>query len=119
MVWIGFAENDEGRRIRPVAHAGFEEGYLETLQLSWADTERGRGPTGTAIRTGQVCSCRNMRTDPAFLPWQAEARRRGYTSSLALPLVADGKASRRVDYLQPRRRLFFRRPGAVAGRTGG
>jgi PAS domain S-box-containing protein len=55
MVWIGYAEEDEARGVRPVAHSGFEDGYLETLRITWADTERGRGPTGAAIRTGQPC----------------------------------------------------------------
>ena len=68
MVWIGFAENDENKTVRPVASAGFEEGYLETMRITWADSERGRGPTGTAIRTGQPSMCRNMLTDPAFCP---------------------------------------------------
>ena len=31
MVWIGYAEEDAGRTVRPVAHSGFEEGYLEKL----------------------------------------------------------------------------------------
>jgi PAS domain S-box-containing protein len=92
MVWIGFAEDDEGKTISPVAYAGFEEGYLETLNLTWADTERGRGPTGTAIRTGQPSFCRSMLTDPQFAPWREEALRRGYASSLVLPLLDNGRA---------------------------
>jgi PAS domain S-box-containing protein len=91
MVWVGFAEENEAKSIQPVASSGFEEGYLETLRLTWADTERGRGPTGTAIRTGQPCSCRNMLTDPQFEPWRAEALKRGYASSLVLPLMEGGK----------------------------
>ncbi len=91
MVWIGFAENDEARSIRPAAFAGFEAGYLETLQVTWADTERGRGPTGTAIRTGKPCMCKNMQTDPAFAPWRQEALRHGYAASLALPLFSEGR----------------------------
>ncbi len=92
MVWIGFAEEDEDRTVRPVAHEGFEEGYLETLRITWADTERGRGPTGTAIRTGKPTVCRNMLTDPSFEPWREQAIKRGYASSAVLPLLADGKA---------------------------
>jgi PAS domain S-box-containing protein len=92
MVWIGFAEPDETRTVRPVASAGFEEGYLETLKITWADNELGRGPTGTAIRTGQPCACRNMLTDPAFAPWRAEALKRGYVASLVLPLLTGGRA---------------------------
>ena len=86
MVWIGYAENDAEKSIRPAAYAGFEKGYLETLRLTWADAERGRGPTGLAIRTGELCLCRNMLTDPAFAPWREEALRRGYASSIAFPL---------------------------------
>ncbi len=90
MVWVGFAENDADKSIRPVACSGFEEGYLETLRLTWADTERGRGPKGTAIRTGQIAMCRNMLTDPSYAPWRQEATRRGYASSIALPLASNG-----------------------------
>jgi PAS domain S-box-containing protein len=92
MVWIGYAEHDENKTVRPVAHAGFEEGYLETLGITWADTEHGRGPTGAAIRTGETRMCRNMLTDPAYAPWRNQALQRGYASSLVLPLIAEGKA---------------------------
>jgi PAS domain S-box-containing protein len=92
MVWVGYAENDEAKSVRPVAHSGFEKGYLETLKITWADTERGRGPTGTAIRTGKTCFCRNMLTDPAFELWRAEALKRGYSSSIVLPLLNGDKA---------------------------
>jgi PAS domain S-box-containing protein len=92
MVWIGFAEHDAGKTVRPVAYAGFEEGYLSTLEITWADSERGRGPTGNAIRSGKPYICRNMHIDPAFTPWRAEALRRGYAASIVLPLIADGIA---------------------------
>lgn len=92
MVWVGFAENDDAKSIRPAAFSGFEKGYLETLKLTWADTERGRGPTGMAIRTGKMCRCLNMLDDPSFLPWRNEAIKRGYASSLALPLLSNGTA---------------------------
>ena len=92
MVWIGYAEADEGKTVRPIAYAGFEEGYLETLNVTWADTERGRGPTGMAIRTGKSSACRNMLTDPLFEPWREEAINRGYASSIVFPLMAGGQA---------------------------
>jgi len=92
MAWIGLAEHDPGRTIHPVAHAGFEMGYLDTLQLTWADDERGRGPTGTAIRTGRRSVSVDMRTDPRLTPWRDEAARRGYACSIALPLLGEGGA---------------------------
>lgn len=91
LAWVGYAEQGPGKTVRPVAQAGYEEGYLATLNLTWADTERGRGPTGTAIRTGQPCIARNIQTDPAFVPWREEARKRGYASSMALPLRVNGE----------------------------
>ena len=90
MVWIGFKEQDKAKSVRPVASAGFEEGYLETLKITWADSERGRGPTGTAIRTGKPARCLNMLTDPQFAPWRTQALKRSYASSLVLPLL-DGE----------------------------
>ncbi|HEY3342713.1 MAG TPA: PAS domain S-box protein, partial [Anaerolineae bacterium] len=92
MVWIGFAEDDADKTVRPAAHAGFDAQYLDSLRITWADTERGRGPTGIAIRTGKISQSRNMRSDPGFAPWREEALRRGYQSSLVLPLLAEGKA---------------------------
>lgn len=91
LAWIGFKQDDEARSVRPMAFVGFEDGYLEALNISWADTDRGRGPTGTAIRTGTPSICANMQTDPRFKPWRAEALKRGYNSSLVVPLIAGGE----------------------------
>ena len=34
MAWIGFAEDDEAKTVRPVAHAGFEDGRLQSCVSS-------------------------------------------------------------------------------------
>jgi PAS domain S-box-containing protein len=86
MAWVGFAENDEGQSVRPVAYAGFEEGYLQTADITWSDTERGRGPTGTAIRTGKPVVARDIKTDSHLATWREEQLKRGYASSIALPI---------------------------------
>ncbi len=85
MMWIGYKEDDDYKSVRPVAYSGFGEHYLETLNITWSDSERGQGPTGTAVRTGKASMCKNMRTDPRFKPWREEATRRGYSSSLSIP----------------------------------
>jgi PAS domain S-box-containing protein len=92
MAWVGYARHDNGQAVEVVAHAGAEQGYLHTAQISWADTERGRGPTGTAIRTGKVSICNNMLTESRFGPWREEAVKCGFASSLSLPLCAGGPA---------------------------
>jgi signal transduction histidine kinase/CheY-like chemotaxis protein len=88
--WVGFAENDERKTVRPVAFAGHEDGYLALVDSSWADTERGRGPSGTAIRTRRPVIVRDLSSDPTFDPWRDEALGRGYRSLAALPLMASG-----------------------------
>jgi PAS domain S-box-containing protein len=89
MAWVGFAENDEGKSVRPAAHAGIEQAYLQSANITWADTERGRGPTGVAIRTGKPVVARNTQTDAHLDPWREEQLKRGYASGIALPIKLD------------------------------
>ncbi|MDS4069516.1 MAG: GAF domain-containing protein, partial [Candidatus Competibacter sp.] len=86
MAWVGLAEPGPGKRVRPVAQAGVEDGYLEGIEVTWDESPTGRGPAGTAIRTGQPVVCRNLLTDPSFVPWREEASRRGYVAVISLPL---------------------------------
>ncbi len=91
LAWVGYAHQDASKSIRPAAQAGFDHGYLDSLNLTWADTERGRGPTGTAIRTGAACLIHDVLTDARFGPWRQDALKRGYRSSIALPLKVHGQ----------------------------
>jgi two-component system cell cycle sensor histidine kinase/response regulator CckA len=91
MAWVGYAGQDEAKSVRPVAHAGQELGYLSTLNITWADEPRGRGPTGTSIRNRQPAIARVIQEDPNMAPWREAAVERGYASSIGLPLVAAGK----------------------------
>ncbi len=86
MAWVGYAEPDDARTVRPVAWAGFEEGYLATANITWADTERGRGPTGVAIRSGVSACIQDFAEDASAAPWRESAERHGFRSSVALPL---------------------------------
>ena len=90
LAWVGYAEQDAAKTVRPVAQAGFDEGFLKTASITWADDERGRGPTGTCIQTGQIQIEKNFATDPDLAPWREAARRRGYASSAAIPLMDAG-----------------------------
>lgn len=69
-----------------MASAGYEAGYLESLQITWADSERGQGPTGCAVRSGKVEIAHDIAQNPAYGPWREQALQRGYASSIALPL---------------------------------
>jgi PAS domain S-box-containing protein len=91
LAWVAFREKDKKKTVRPVGQAGYEDGYLESLEITWANRERGRGPTGRAIRTGEPSIARDIVNDPSFAPWRAEALKRGYASSVALPLTIRGE----------------------------
>jgi PAS domain S-box-containing protein len=88
MAWVGYAEHDKDKTLRPIAHSGHEEGYLDKVRISWSESELDRGPTGTAIRTGEPCLCKFFLTDPDMEPWRSEAVKRGYVSSLSVPLIS-------------------------------
>ena len=89
--WVGYKMEDPQRSVVPVASYGADQGYLETLKITWSDTPLGRGPTGTAIRTGKPVVCRDIPQDRSYRPWRQEALRRSFRSSAALPLVAEGR----------------------------
>jgi PAS domain S-box-containing protein len=91
LAWVGVANQDKNKTITPVAYSGFEDGYLQSDKITWADTERGRGPAGTAIRTGKTAIARNIQVDPNMLVWRDEALKRGYASSIALPILLSGR----------------------------
>src|SRR5208282_1768882 len=86
MAWVGYAERDEKKKVRPVAESGFEAGYLENANFTWADEVNGRGPVGTAVRFGEISVCHDTSSDPRFAPWRENAMKRGYRSCVALPL---------------------------------
>ncbi len=86
--WIGLADK-ESREVKPVAYSGFEDGYLSSLKISLSGSSYSRGPIGTAIKTSQPCTVADIENDPGFPPWREAALKRGYASSLAVPLIYD------------------------------
>ncbi len=84
MAWVGYAE--DSKIVRPVAWAGNEDGYLGKADITWADTERGRGPTGRAIRNGRSACIQDFATELQAAPWRENALSRGYRANIALPL---------------------------------
>lgn len=86
LAWIGFAEHDEAKSVRPVAWAGEHPEFVQTAKITWADTEKGRGPTGTAIWTGEAQINQDVATNPAMAPWREDILRFGFYASISLPL---------------------------------
>ena len=100
MVWVGFREYDESCSVRPAAYSGFEEGYLETLG-SHLGRYRARPRTyrhGHSYRD-RVHVPQHAARDPAFLPWREQAMKRGYASSIVLPLMDNGRHSEPLPFI--------------------
>ena len=92
MAGIAYAQQDEEKTVRPMAHAGLGSGYLDKIQLKWSDTPAGRGPAGTAIRENRICVIADTASDPQFVLWREAALERGYSAVIALPLRVGGLA---------------------------
>ncbi|MBF0502364.1 MAG: CHASE domain-containing protein [Candidatus Riflebacteria bacterium] len=89
--WVGYAENDAAKSVSTIAQAGFEAGYLEKAAITWANDERGRGPAGFAIRSGEPMIVQDIANNPDFSPWREDALAHGYASCCAFPLSEKGK----------------------------
>ncbi len=86
--WIGYAEHDPAKTVRPVAWAGSAGQDIQFVRCSWGDAEYGRGPTGTAIRTGQPQIIQNVSISECTRTWRDAAIERGLLSVAAFPLRA-------------------------------
>ncbi|HSV29114.1 MAG TPA: ATP-binding protein, partial [Candidatus Omnitrophota bacterium] len=90
LAWVGVARPEDGKPVTPVAQAGMGEAYVSEIRVSWADSVLGRGPIGTAIRSGLTQVVTDTETDPRFEPWREAARRYGFRSVISLPLGGAG-----------------------------
>jgi len=90
LTWIGRASL-KNKRVIPVAASGKDTSYLNTITIRWDDSTSGQGPTGMAVKTRKPFVIRNILTDSRYKPWREEAVKRGYYSSAAFPILAEGK----------------------------
>ncbi|MCP4696351.1 MAG: PAS domain S-box protein [Gammaproteobacteria bacterium] len=87
LAWVGAAEQKGTQwRVRPLAQAGYEEGYLESLNITWTSTEQDCGPICSAILSGKPCVNQDILNNPDFVLWHYAALKRGYRSALVIPL---------------------------------
>jgi|GEM_PF-1822171 len=87
LAWVGYADHNDAKTIRPVAKAGYDNGYVENAKLSWSeDAERGQGPGGIVIRSGEIVYVQDFLIHPLMAPWREKTLRHGYRSGIALPL---------------------------------
>ncbi|SME94591.1 EAL domain-containing protein [Pseudogulbenkiania subflava] len=91
MAWVGFIDA-ASQRIEPFAWAGADAArYLGGITVS-VDPARpeGQGPSGRAVRSGQLQLLEDSLNAPGYHAWSQHALRQGFRSSVATPLWRDG-----------------------------
>lgn len=87
---VYYALTDDEKTIVIQAYAGGLDIDVSALKLTWADTRLGRGPEGTAVRTGHMDVIHNVMTESRFEPWREMAQSLGINSVISLPLKVEG-----------------------------
>lgn len=91
LAWVGMAQHDAQKSVRPVARAGRHTDYVDWTRVTWdASDPNGRGAMGRAIRTGELTLVEDAASDPTQAPWREQILKRGFHSALVLPLKVDG-----------------------------
>ncbi len=85
-VAVWYKNDDASQSLTPMAGEGYPAGLsaLNQLKVTWADNEKGQGAVAKSIRTGQIQSVADMRTDPNYLPWREDLQ--GLACVVACPL---------------------------------
>ena len=89
LTWVGKADPETMRAV-PVARAGREAHLVDSLVVRWDDSPEGRGPFGTAVRTGRHVVVQDTGTDSSTSPWRTFSSRLGIRSMAVLPLRRGG-----------------------------
>jgi PAS domain S-box-containing protein len=64
------------------------DGYLDGITISVdPDDPRSEGPTGRAVRTGEIQTTQDIRADERYDPWRDHIEEYGVRSSAAIPIV--------------------------------
>lgn len=86
MAWIGLVERYNSQ-IKPAFFCGHEDGYLKEVTIHWNNSALGQGPSGRAIKERSPVVVNDIENDPSYEPWREKALKRGYLSSMAIPLI--------------------------------
>jgi signal transduction histidine kinase/sensor domain CHASE-containing protein len=87
MAWIGKAEHDERKTVRPVVFAGPGDPFLKEIFVSWGGGPEGQGTAGRAISTRAPAVARDIRNNPAFAVWRQALLKTDFATALAVPLI--------------------------------
>lgn len=85
--WVGYAEQDRNKSVKPLAYSGVGREYMERAQITYdASRPEGRGPVGTSIRESKTVTCNDIEESKEMHPWIENAIKFGYNSIISIPL---------------------------------
>jgi PAS domain S-box-containing protein len=85
MAWFGMI--DESRQfLRPVAFSRKNDSRNSKNKSGFSYAEQSMCPPVEAIREGHCIFCKDIATDPKMLKGLAEAKKRGFSSSISVPV---------------------------------
>jgi signal transduction histidine kinase len=116
MAWVGVVE--AGLRVTPVASAGHVADYLEGVRITVSGADTSKGPTGLAVRTGQLQVCSDMARDLRMSPWRMRALSRGYLASAAVPFRQGGQVIGALNLYAPEPDFFSARECELLAQVG-
>ncbi len=89
--WVGVPDSGV---LRVVARAGEDSGYMDGLVIPLDEHDpRSQGPTGRAARTGEAVVVNDFHASAITRHWHERARRVGFASSAAFPIMERGKVA--------------------------
>jgi GAF domain-containing protein len=91
LAWIGLAREGD-MVVQPVARAGLESAYLDSITITWDDAPTARGVTGMAIRTNQPQISDDAVKDPRLQRWRPYLKEHGLRSIASIPMRLDENA---------------------------
>jgi PAS domain S-box-containing protein len=96
--WVGYAQNDAQKTIRPMAQHGLDEGELGTLSLTWGkDGNLQQCLAGRAVNSGRTQIVQDIANDPCFDVWRKQTKQLNIGSAIAFPLKDGGKVFGSLD----------------------
>lgn len=87
MAWVGYAQHDTQKTVKPVAFAGEHTKVLSEIVITWAEgDERSKIPTGECIRTAKTVICQDIDESNSSMRFREKASKIGLRGGIALPL---------------------------------
>ena len=90
MAYVGTANQDAAKTVGFAAMVGVEADRVKAGGITWDDSPRGRGPTGMALKTGEIQVQQDFANNPGVAPWRDELLAENYKSGISLPLRVAG-----------------------------